>query len=213
MKPLSGREKFAARFDVSRETLERFDIYADLLRKWNKRINLVSPGTLDEIWERHFLDSAQLVDLAPAGVKRWVDLGSGAGFPGLVVAILAREKRPNMETHLVESDKRKGVFLHEVARNTGTRIHIHNRRIENLDPLRADVISARALAPLVDLLPMQLRHGSGNALGLFPKGRRYLAEIEDASTDYHFDVETTPSEVDDEGVVLAIRNVKDRKHA
>lgn len=136
---------------VSRETRERLDIYAGLLRKWQRSINLVGPRTIGDLWNRHFTDSAQLLPLIPSAetptTRVLVDFGSGAGFPGLVLAILGAG-----EVHLIESDQRKATFLREVARATGTPVTVHAKRIEQVAPFPADVVSARALAPLNDLL-------------------------------------------------------------
>jgi len=137
----------AALSRVSRETRERLNTYAELLRKWQRSINLVGPKTLDDLWNRHFVDSAQLLPLIPPTARVLVDFGSGAGFPGLVLAILGMA-----EVHLIESDQRKATFLREVARATGTPVTVHAKRIEQVTPFPADIVSARALAPLGDLL-------------------------------------------------------------
>ena len=153
-------ETFAAQFDVSRETLTRLLAYQALLGRWQQRINLVGPATLDDFWARHAADSAQL--LALAGDRRiWLDLGSGGGFPGLVVAIMLAESGGHV--HLVESDGRKAAFLRTVIREVGVPASVHNRRAEELamagEASLADVqvISARALAPLPDLLELVLQ--------------------------------------------------------
>ncbi len=205
-----ARKHFGERFGVSCETLDRLDVYERLLRKWNRRINLVAPGTVDSVWQRHFHDSAQLHLLAPDDTCSWADLGSGAGFPGLVLAILAMENRPDTTFHLVESDRRKAVFLNEVIRMTGAPARVHVGRIEHLPPLGADVVSARALAPLERLLPMVLRHGKPGGMALFLKGRDHLREIADASSRFDFDCEVVPSEIDPGGVVLRIQRVKEQ---
>jgi 16S rRNA (guanine527-N7)-methyltransferase len=135
--------EFAAETGVSRETLARLEAYAALLLAWNRRVNLVGRGTEEDLWRRHMLDSAQLHPLIPAGARTLVDLGSGAGFPGLVLAILG-----GPHVHLVESDQRKAVFLREAARVTGAAAMVHAIRIEAAPPLAADIVTARALAPL-----------------------------------------------------------------
>ncbi len=205
-----SRDQFGERFGVSHETLDRLRTYETLLRKWNPRINLVAPSTLKDVWRRHFHDSAQLLALAPMDVRVWADLGSGAGFPGLVLAILAMEKRPGARFHLVESDRRKAVFLNEAIRNTGAPADVHAGRIESLLALRADTLSARALAPLERLLPMVLRHGKPETVALFLKGRNHPGEIASASKRFDFDCEVVPSEIDPEGVILKIQRVKER---
>src|SRR5437660_9171448 len=131
--------EFAAATGVSRETLPRLDAYAELLRRWSPRINLVAASTLDDLWRRHFLDSAQLLPLIPAAARNLVDLGSGAGFPGLVLAILGV---PGVE--LVEADARKCAFLREAARTAGATVRIHQARIDSLPARAFDVITARA---------------------------------------------------------------------
>src|SRR6185369_225024 len=152
--------------NVSRETISALETYAGLLRKWQKAINLVSGATLDDVWRRHFLDSAQLLPLIPEGDGHITDLGSGAGFPGLVLALLSG--RP---THLVESDQRKAAFLGEVARATGCagRVQIHAARVEALKPWGAAVITARALADLTQLLDWASPFVTSDTICIFPK--------------------------------------------
>jgi len=152
--------------------MDRLASYLILLQKWQGRINLVGPQTMLDPWKRYFLDSAQLVPLLPEGRPRVVDLGSGAGFPGLVLAMMS-----DAEVHLVESDGRKCVFLREVARLTDTDVTVHNARAESLPSLRANVATARALAPLDHLLdlakPMLVQAG----MCLFLKGRAVESEL------------------------------------
>ncbi|MEL6197127.1 MAG: 16S rRNA (guanine(527)-N(7))-methyltransferase RsmG, partial [Pseudomonadota bacterium] len=153
-----SRERFAAETGVSRETLAGFDIYAALLEKWNRRINLVAPSTLPAIWDRHFLDSAQLWLDRPADLRSWADLGSGAGFPGLVIGLLARDAGLDLDLTLVEADSRKAAFLRTAAQAVAVDARVEVARAEALAPLCADVISARALAPLRRLMPLAVRH-------------------------------------------------------
>jgi 16S rRNA (guanine527-N7)-methyltransferase len=199
---------FAARFDVSRETLDRLTAYHSLLEKWNARINLVSRGTLDEAWVRHFHDSAQLLHLSPPGARLWVDLGSGAGFPGLVIAILAAERRPDLSVRLIESDQRKAAFLRSVIRETGVTADVVAERIESATDSGADVLSARALAPLGALVEMALRHLAPSGIALFPKGARYRQELAEALESFTFDCEEYPSETDAEAVILKIGGIE-----
>jgi 16S rRNA (guanine527-N7)-methyltransferase len=131
---------------VSRETLIRLEIYEQVLRKWQPKLNLISNGTLSELWTRHFLDSFQVFELAPKSGDLWLDLGSGGGFPGMVCAICAEEGESSPRFELVESDTRKCAFLREVARQTGVSVSVRNARIEALPPAGADIVSARALA-------------------------------------------------------------------
>ena len=165
-------EALARQIDVSRETMDRLAAYVALVKKWQQRVNLVSASTLPDIWMRHIWDSAQLAPLVPAGTGRILDVGSGAGFPGLVLAALC-----DAELHLVESDQKKAVFLQTVIRETGIRAIVHNRRIESLPPIGADIVTARALASLerlFELLEAQL--GPGTRC-LFLKGARAKAEL------------------------------------
>ena len=195
------REDFAAATGVSRETLDRLTAYADLLAKWQAKINLVGPATLPDLWRRHMLDSAQLATLIePAKPRRWVDLGSGAGFPGLVLAIMGVG-----EVHLVESDQRKCAFLREAARITGTDVKIHALRIETLAPLEADVITARALAPLEKLLDWAAPHRTTHTIHLIPKGKEAEAELTRAAQRYTLDVKRHESRTDNSATIFQIR--------
>lgn len=201
-----GAEDFARDLDVSRETLARFAAYAALLEKWNRRINLVGRDTLDDLWRRHFLDSAQLLALLPAapeGRPRVIaDLGSGAGFPGLVLALLGAG-----ELHLIESDLKKCAFLREAARETGAAVTIHAGRIEEVTELEADLVTARALAPLEKLLDYArplLRPG-GTALLL--KGRGAEQELTALGGHATMTIGRTPSRSDKAGVILSIEGL------
>lgn len=193
--------------DVSRETAERLDIYESLLRKWNPAINLVARSTLGDLRRRHFADSAQLLALAPDGAGSWVDLGSGGGFPGMVVAILGHELRPRLRVTLVESDLRKAAFLAEVARRTGIEVAVRAERAEALPPAAADVVSARALAPLRDLIGLAARHLAPGGVGLFPKGAQHEAELADALETYRFSLQKVPSRTDPQAVILSVGGI------
>ena len=165
MRPSLTLDGFAGLTGVSRETLERLEAYAELLRRWSGRINLVGRNTLGELWRRHFLDSAQLLPFIPNKTRHLVDLGSGAGFPGLVLAILGV---PGVE--LIESDARKCVFLREAARTANAPVTIVDSRIETVKPHLAEIVTARACAPLDKLLPLAERFIGPNTLCLFLKG-------------------------------------------
>lgn len=184
--------------DVSRETLDKLDVYANLLEKWQKRINLVSRKTLPELWTRHFLDSAQIMRALPDGTNTLVDMGSGAGFPGLILAILGVP-----DVHLIESDTRKTAFLREAARVTDTQVTLHNARIEDVPPFPADVVTARALAPIRQLLdyahPFLAENGG---FCIFPKGRRYKEELDEAGKNLPRDIEILTSLSDPESVLI-----------
>lgn len=203
-----SRKAFSEFIDVSRETLERLDIYSDLLRRWTKKINLVAPSTLDDLWTRHFLDSAQVFSLAPADGKRWADLGSGGGFPGAVVAVLAKELRPDLEVFLVESDQRKAAFLRSVLRETDVVATVVVGRIEEVEPLHADILSARALAGLDGLLSYADRHLEKTGRALFLKGKKAGDEVEQALEHWRFDCETYSSKTDAEAVILSIGDIE-----
>lgn len=168
-------KNFARDLDVSRETLERFQIYAALLQKWNARINLVSRATIPDLWRRHFLDSAQLLSCLPKEAEapnRVLDLGSGAGFPGLVLSLLGAG-----EVHLVESDTRKCTFLREVSRETGSTAIIHNQRIENVELPEMAYVTARACASLERLVDYARPHLLDGGYCLFLKGASLDEEL------------------------------------
>ena len=189
---------------VSRETLEHLETFENLLRKWTRRINLVSRSTLDDVWDRHILDSAQLFPLAPPDASSWCDLGSGAGFPGLVVALLARDLRPDLQVSLVEADGRKAEFLRTVLRETGIEAHVIVARIEDVAAQGATVLSARALAPLSQLLAHAERHLATHGVALFPKGATHAEELRAALAFRDFRCEKIPSKTDPEAVIFRI---------
>jgi 16S rRNA (guanine527-N7)-methyltransferase len=203
-KPLSPQD-FQEIAGVSRETLERLETYARLLRKWTAAINLVAPDSLSDLWRRHMLDSAQLAPLLTAGAGRIADLGSGAGFPGLVLAILGCG-----EIHLVESDRRKVQFLREVSRETAAGAQVLASRIEDLSPLSADVVIARALAPLDRLFDYVTRHLAPGGRALLPKGRGWEQELDAARARWRFAVQAHPSQTHAEGRILAIAALERR---
>jgi len=206
--PIRGPEDFASRFGVSRETIDKLSTYESLLKQWQRTINLVGASTLGEIWNRHFADSAQLLALASPDAKHWLDLGSGAGFPGLVVAILLAQ-RGGANMTLVESDQRKAAFLREVARQTGVPVDILCERIEKAPTQsKVDVITARALAPLPQLLELAAPYFSQDTVGLFPKGREAQAEVDNALKQWEFSVALYPSQTDVEGRVIAVSALK-----
>lgn len=207
---IDGPESFAAHFAVSRETLDRLKIYSELLRQWGRVQDLVAPSTLDNIWHRHFADSAQVLPLAPATTTKWADLGTGAGFPGLVLAILAAD-RPGFRMQLIESSNRKCSFLREVARRTGAPVDILCMRIENLAThhtvVPVEIVTARALAPLVKLLRMAQPLLADTTVALFLKGREAPREIEAARREWQFQVLTITSRTDPGGRIVDIRHL------
>lgn len=203
MKPDYGPEDFQRDTGVSRETLERLRLYAELLVKWQARINLVGPETIPSLWRRHFLDSAQVFPILPQPIHRLVDMGSGAGFPGLVLALLGAP-----DVHLIESDARKCAFLREAARVTATPVTVHNTRIERLAPLGADVVTARALAPLDKLLGWAEPHLLPSGHCLFLKGRGHDDELTTASKEWNITYERIPSRSDPLAAILHLREVR-----
>ena len=200
-----------ARFGVGAAARRDLETFVALLTEWQRVHNLVARGGLDEVWTRHVADSLQLLNYAP-DFREWVDLGSGAGFPGIVVAIAGKEF-PGRHFTLVESNAKKAAFLRAAIRETGANASVAAERIEVHAPRmagRADVISARALAPLVDLLALAQPYACPDTLMLLLKGREYLREVEAASQRFDFDVVDYASTTDSGGRVLAIRNVGPR---
>jgi 16S rRNA (guanine527-N7)-methyltransferase len=196
--------------DVSRETFERLQQFAVAFEKWSARINLVAPSTVPHLWSRHILDSAQVIRLAP-DAKTWLDLGSGGGFPGAIIAVLLSESADCAVT-LVESNAKKAAFLSTVLGSIGVSARVQTARIEAA-PARSeafDVVTARALAQLSTLFELGdiwLLHGS---VGFFHKGRDYRREIEECRDGWSFDLVEHPSLVDPESVVLEVRNLRRR---
>lgn len=203
------RQDFAARFAVSRETLARLDAYAALLARWQKVHNLVAPRTLPQLWGRHFADSAQLLALAP-DARRWLDLGAGAGFPGMVLAILLAD-RPGAWVGLVESNAKKCSFLETVRRETGAPAEVFRMRAEQLGqapPEAVDIVTARALAPLAELIPLALPFMASHTQALFLKGRDVDAELTEASRYWKISAEKRPSLTEPEGRILMVHSLR-----
>ena len=199
--------KIAGQF-VSRGTINRLKIYADLLTKWNPHINLVSGSTIKSLWSRHIEDSAQIFTLVPKVEGSWVDLGSGGGFPGLVIAILAQEANSNLQVTLVESDKRKATFLRTVIRECKLTVRVLTSRVEALPSLQADVISARALAELPQLLKFADLHLRSNGTALFQKGARWQKELAAVDKSWSFELDRFTSITQPEAVILRVRGIK-----
>jgi 16S rRNA (guanine527-N7)-methyltransferase len=209
---IDGPEAFAEAFKVPRETIHRLTRYAELLNLWQKSTNLVGPSALTNLWSRHFADSAQLRSLAP-DARLWLDLGSGAGFPGLVVAIL-QTGQPDFRMHLVESNRKKCAFLAEVIRAVEAPVDIHAMRIEELaekaQHLRPDVVSARALAPSPRLFELASPFFGQGTRGLFLKGRETEAEIEAAKAGWSFACRLHPSLTAQDSHIVEITNLRAR---
>lgn len=194
---------------VSRETLARLEAYVALLRRWQPAQNLVSPKTLGEVWQRHIADSAQLVALLP-NVLRWVDLGSGAGLPGMITAILLTGREGTL-VHLVESNQRKCAFLRSVIRETGAPAIVHEGRIESVlkqwrEPV--DYISARALASLTDLLDLAEPLFAAGTRAAFHKGGDFDAELAEASKSWSLDLVRHKSMIDRDSTIVEILGAK-----
>ena len=198
--------------NVSRETFSLLERLAALVEKWNKSINLISKSTVPNLWERHILDSVQIYHATQVNFKRWLDIGSGAGFPGLVLAILAKEKNIGGEIILVESDKRKCAFLYTVRRDLNLNLSIINKRIEECDPQNADIISARALANLTKLFDLSFNHKCENTTFIFPKGRSWQEELVAAEKTWNFSWEAVNSITDSQAVVLKIGELSRAKY-
>jgi 16S rRNA (guanine527-N7)-methyltransferase len=202
-----GPEDFAARSGVSRETLERFKLYATMLEDWNSRQNLVSKTSLPTLWRRHFWDSAQLAKFIPEGPKSLVDLGSGAGFPGLVLAELYRD-HPNLRITLYEATAKKCRFLQAVAKRLALDVDIRQERIEDSRPQVFDVVTARACAPLSDLLAYAQRFWGKRTMAVFLKGQNVEPELTQSHKSWRMRAERHPSQSDACGVILEIHELR-----
>ena len=200
-----GPAEFQAASHVSRETLARLKLFVSLLGDWNARMNLVSAKSLEDVWKRHVWDSAQLFPLLRPGTQSFVDLGSGAGFPGLVLAILSE---PGTRVVLYEAIAKKCRFLEEVAHRTGVVVEVRNGRIEEVKPEPFDVVTARACAPLDQLLSYAAPFQAKNTQCLFLKGQSVGAELTDAHKSWSMTVEQHPSRSDPSGVILDIRELR-----
>ncbi|GEP04161.1 16S rRNA (guanine(527)-N(7))-methyltransferase RsmG [Methylobacterium oxalidis] len=201
---MSDRERVLAEAGVSRETAERLDIYVAQLRRWQGVKNLVGPATLAEVWTRHVADALQLLALAPQA-RTWLDLGSGAGIPGAILAIAGAD-RPGFRVDLVESNARKCAFLTEVVRLTGAPAHVHNARIESVIGEHRDVeiVCARALAALDQLLAWTEPVLKSGTTGLFPKGREVEAELTEAARRWRFVYDLLPSQTDSAARIVRV---------
>ena len=211
--PDYGPENLAREFNVSRETIRQLELYAYELIRWQDKINLVGPETLAQVWRRHMLDSAQLVNFIPGDARRIVDMGSGAGFPGLVIAALLGGVT-GLEVCLVEAHVRKSAFLKHILALTGIRATIYNQRLEllRLDPV--DVVTSRAMAPVGDLLAYAEPFVAGHTRCVFLKGQNVVSELTNASKCWTITATQHPSRSDSTGTVLVIKDferVRDQK--
>lgn len=195
---------FAAATGATAQHVQDLDRYRELLTEWNQVMNLVGPATLEVFWNRHAWDSAQILPLAPEA-KTWADLGTGAGLPGVVLAILGKET-PGFHVHLVDSLAKRCRFLSEVVRNLGLPATVHNSRAEDLS-LAVDIVTARACAPLHRLLGYAQPYLRGGAEALFLKGQDVASELEEATRYWDFDAETLPSLSDARGRIVRVRRL------
>jgi 16S rRNA (guanine527-N7)-methyltransferase len=201
-----GPEDFAALSHVSRETLDRLKIHAEMLEDWNARQNLVSRASLADLWRRHFWDSAQLTPYVPVSALSLVDLGSGAGFPGLVLAEILRE-RPGFRVALYEATAKKCRFLEAAAQRLNLAVEVRQGRIEDAKPEIFDVIAARACAPLAKLLPYAQRFWGKNSVGLLLKGQNVEVELTESNKSWRMEAVRHQSRSDPSGVILEIREL------
>lgn len=193
--------------DVSRETFERLKAFETLVQKWTTRINLVSKGDRGHIWSRHIVDSAQIVAVAPP-FERWVDIGSGGGFPGIVVSIIAGETRPDAKITMIESDQRKATFLRTAIRELHLDADVISDRIEQVPSIQADVLSARALADLPVLLGFAKSHLREGGTALLLKGSNWRAEDERARLEWQYDCTPISSKTNPEAAILKIQGIQ-----
>ena len=201
------KNEFVKSLNVSRETLNGFYEYETLLSKWNEKINLVSKNTLVDIWERHFLDSGQIIKHVEVSGKRWVDVGSGAGFPGLVVALLLRDRKIDCDLVLVEKNPKKGFFLKEVIRKLNLSVEVVNDNIDTLEPLNADILTARAFSELNNLIEISFRHRKKEGLCLFLKGENYRFELDKTLNYWFFDYDVVESLSSSSGKIIRVKKI------
>ncbi len=194
-------------FDVSRETIARLEVFESLVRKWNPSINLIAKSTLHDIWERHIVDSVQLHQFAPPDPDTWLDIGSGGGFPGIIMAIMSSGGGYQTKFTFIESDQRKSTFLRTAAREVGLDIKVYADRIEKVEPVGAAVVTARALKSLNELMPFLHRHMRPDGIAILPKGQNFAAEIPDAKSNWRFDLAEHPSKTNNDARILIVKDI------
>lgn len=204
-------KNFAEKYNVSCETIDVLNTYLALLIEWQNKFNLVSKSSIQNAWNRHFLDSAQLSKYIPKEAESLVDFGSGAGFPGMVLAIMSKEKTPYLKVTLVESIKKKTLYLNEVAQRTSTEVTIINDRIENIAPQKFDVITSRAMTALNELLKYAEPFCHEKTICVFPKGKSYAEELALAHKNWRFKCRIEPNETSEEGKILIITDIVKKK--
>jgi len=191
--------------DVSRETTDKLQFFANEVLRWTPSINLISKASTAEIWQRHILDSAQIFALAPQPLAPWMDIGSGGGFPGLVMAIMGAP-----DVILVESDQRKAAFLREMARQMALPVRVIAQRLEAVPPAGARILTARALAALTELLAHATRHLADDGTAIFPKGRVAQDEVDAAAQQWRFDCKIVASKTDPQASLLVVTHIEPR---
>ena len=201
-------DEFKVVTDVSHETFEHYKEWSNLLSHWNRKINLVSSHTINNFWLRHALDSYQLTGYVPSGAKTILDMGAGAGFPGLAFAIHAAQEQNGQHVTLVESNGKKCNFLRAVIRELGLPASVMQARAENIRPQPYDIITARAFAPLPKLLTYSAPFWSETTIGIFPKGERWQDEVKAAQTYWCFKLESEPSQTDENAKTLLVRGLE-----
>ena len=204
-------EKIIETYNVSRETFQKLKTYEASLSEWQNKFNLVSKKSLENAWQRHFLDSLQLIKYIPDDSRTLYDFGSGAGFPGMVIAIAENEKNPNLKISLIESVTKKTLYLNAVKSLCQVNAEIINNRIENLKLPKADVITSRAMCNLSDLLQYAHKLSNKKTLMIFPKGKSYKEELATANKKWKFNLIIEKNEVSEEGVILLITNLSPLK--
>ncbi len=204
----TGKNTFLKFVNVSYETIHRLSLYEEMIISWNQKFNLVSENTISQIWTRHFLDSAQIMKYIPKSAQSLADMGSGAGFPGIVLALLAKEAGRELKVFLIESTKKKARFLKAVAEELKIKVTVREERIEDIKDLKADVITARALTALPELLKYANCLKKKETVFLFLKGARYAEELTEASKYWKFAIDIHPSLTDDSGRVLVMKNLE-----
>lgn len=191
---------------VSRETMDKLRTFEALALKWTKKINLVSSGDAAHLWERHIMDSVQIYPLAPE-TGDWLDIGSGGGFPGLIAAIIGHEMAPQRKFTLVDSDQRKCAFLRTASRELDLDVKVLAARVDEIPPLGAEVLSARAMDDLSSLLHHAERHLGPHGTALFPKGESWQQENEAAMKFWSYSLEVIPSETNPDATILKIKEL------
>ena len=193
--------------NVSRETINSFNKYEALLSKWNQKINLVSPNTLADLWVRHFLDSGQIINYVEASGKKWVDVGAGAGFPGLVVALLLKDRKIDCDIVLVEKNMKKVFFLNEVIRKLNLNVKVVNNNVDTIEPLNADILTARAFSELKKLIELSVRHRKERGVSLFFKGENYRLELDKTLNYRFFDYDIFDSLSNSSGKIIRVKKI------